>query len=313
MTPRQFSDLVVFTRVVEERSFTAAARRLGVTQSAVSQIVKRLEGELGIRLLSRSTRSLAPTAAGERLLDTLAPVIAEIEAELEDLERLREEPGGRLRVTCGKHAADTLVWPAFSRLIATHPEIDGELSVENGYVDIVAERFDIGIRLREDLETDMIAVPVGPPLRAVVAAAPGYLETCAPPRSPRDLSAHRCIGYRNAGGTLSPWSFEKDGRAEVVKVSPSLVVNDGDALVGAARAGMGLAYMLEDLAVPALTDGDLVEVLADWCPRFPGYHAFYSSRRQPTRAFTLFLECLRQVAAERRDGQDAGRGGATAR
>ena len=293
MDPRKFSDLVIFNRVAEERSFTAAARSLGVTQSAVSQTVKRLEADLGIRLLSRSTRSIAPTAAGERLLATLAPVIAEIDAEIDDLEQLREEPGGRLRVTCGKHAADTLVWPAFSRLIAAHPEIDGELSVENRHVDIVAERFDVGIRLREDLDMDMVAVPVGPHLRAVVVGAPRYLDSCDPPHTPRDVSAHRCIGFRNAGGTLSPWSFEKDGHAETVKVSPSLIVNDGDALVGAASAGMGLAYMLEDLAAPFLNDGLLVEVLADWCPPFPGYHAFYSSRRHPTRAFTLFLESLR--------------------
>lgn len=302
MNPRKFSDLFIFNRVAERRSFTAAARSLGVTQSAVSQTVKRLEGELGIRLLSRSTRSLAPTAAGERLLETLAPVIAEIDAEIEVLERMREQPGGRLRVTCGKHAADTLVWPAFSQLIAAHPEIDGELSVENRHVDIVAERFDIGIRLREDLEMDMVAVPVGPPLRAVVVGAARYLDTCDPPRTPRNLSAHRCIGFRNASGTLSPWSFEKDGHAETLKMSPSVIVNDGDALVGAACAGMGLAYMLEDLAAPALKDGTLIEVLADWCPPFPGYHAFYSSRRHPTRAFTLFLEALRQENKKRMHG-----------
>lgn len=305
MDPRKFSDLIIFHRVAAERSFTAAARSLGVTQSAVSQTVKRLEGDLGVRLLSRSTRSLAPTAAGERLLDTLAPVIAELDAEIEGLEQLREQPGGRLRVTCGKHAADTLVWPAFSRLIAAHPEIEGELSVENRHVDIVAERFDIGIRLREDLEMDMIAVPVGQPLRAVVVATADYLAACDPPRAPRQLSAHRCIGYRNAGGNLSPWAFEKDGHAETVKVSPFVIVNDGDALVAAACMGMGLAYMLEDLAAPALEDGRLVEVLSDWCPPFPGYHAFYSSRRQPTRAFTLFLECLRQESRERQ-AQDGG-------
>lgn len=296
MNPRKFSDLFIFNRVAEERSFTGAARSLGVTQSAVSQTVKRLEREMGIRLLSRSTRSLAPTAAGERLLGTLSPVIAEIGAEIEALKLLREEPGGRLRVTCGKHAADTLVWSAFSRLMVAHPEIEGELCVENRYVDIVAERFDIGIRMRDDLELDMVSVPVGRSLRAVVVGVPGYLNTCASPRKPRDLAEHRCVGFRNFDGTLSPWAFEKDGQAETVKVSPSVVVNDGDALVEAALAGMGLTYMLEDLAAPFLGDGRLVEVLSDWCPRFPGYHAFYSSRRQPTRAFTLFLESLRQEA-----------------
>ena len=276
MDQRKFSDLFVFNRVAEQGSFTAAARSLGVTQSAVSQTVKRLEREMGIRLLSRSTRSVSPTSAGDRLLATLSPVIAELGEAIDALERLREEPGGRLRVTCGKHAADTLVWSAFSRMMAAHPEIEGELSVENRYVDIVAERFDIGIRMRDDLEMDMVAVPVGPPLRSVVVGAQRYLDTCRRPGTPRDLSAHRCIGFRNAGGTLSPWSFEKDGQAETIKISPSVVVNEGDALVGAACAGLGLAYVLEDLAAPFLREGLLVEVLADWCPPFPGYHAFYS-------------------------------------
>lgn len=294
MDPRRFSDLIIFSRVAEARSFTAAARSLGVTQSAVSQTVKRLEGELGIRLLSRSTRSLAPTAAGEQLLATLVPNVTELDTKLAYLERLREEPAGQLRVTCGKHAANTLVWPAFSRLIAAHPRIDGELSVEDRYVDIVAERFDIGIRMRDNLEMDMISVPVGPPLRTVVVGAPRYLDTSASPDTPRALSRHRCIGFRNAGGFLSPWSFEKGGHTETVKVTSSIVVNDGDALVAAACAGMGLAYILEDIAAPFLKDGRLVEVLGDWSPPFPGYHAFYSSRRHPPRAVTLFLDLLRQ-------------------
>ncbi|MBE3638158.1 LysR family transcriptional regulator [Mangrovicoccus algicola] len=294
MDPRRFSDLITFSRVAETQSFTAAAHSLGVTQSAVSQTVKRLEADLGIRLLSRSTRSLTPTAAGEQLLATLAPNVAELDAKLADLERLREEPGGQLRVTCGKHAADTLVWPAFSRLLAAHPDIEGELSVEDRYVDIVAERFDVGIRMRDNLELDMISVPVGPPLRSVVVGAPEYLDACGAPDTPRDLYRHRCIGFRNAGGILSPWSFERDGRAETVKVTSSIIVNDGDALVAAACAGMGLAYMLEDLAAPFLQDGQLIEVLGNWSPPFSGYHAYYSSRRHPPPAVTLFLDLFRQ-------------------
>ncbi|QDL93147.1 LysR family transcriptional regulator [Paroceanicella profunda] len=304
MDPRKFSDLVVFHCVVELQSFTAAARSLGVTQSAVSRTIKRLESELGVRLLWRSTRSLAPTAAGDRLLKTLAPAIAGLDAEIEELGLLREQPGGRLRVTRGKHAADTLVWPAFSRLMAAYPGIEGELTVEDDYVDIVAERFDVGIRMRDRLEMNMVSVPVGPPLRTVVVGAPAYLDGVNEPRTPRDLSGHQCIGFRNAGGTLSPWVFEKDGHAETVKVSPTVIVNDGDALVGAACSGLGLAYMLEDLAVPALGRGSLVEVLADWSPPFPGYHAFYSSRRQPTRPFSLFLAILRQEAPERIGASD---------
>ncbi len=294
MDPRRFSDLITFSRVAETQSFTAAAQSLGVTQSAVSQTVKRLEADLGIRLLSRSTRSLTPTAAGEQLLAILAPNVAELDAKLAELERLREEPGGQLRVTCGKHAADTIVWPAFSKLLAAHPVIEGELSVEDRYVDIVAERFDVGIRMRDNLELDMISVPVGLPLRSVVVGAPGYLDACAVPDMPRELARHRCIGFRNAGGILSPWTFEKDGRTETVKVTSSIIVNDGDALVAAACAGMGLAYMLEDLAAPFLQDGQLVEVLGNWSPPFPGYHAYYSSRHHPTPAATLFLDLLRQ-------------------
>lgn len=296
MDPRIFSDLIIFGRVAEMRSFTAAAQSLGVTQSAVSQTVKRLEADLGIRLLSRSTRSLTPTAAGEQLLATLAPNIAELDAKLASLERLREEPGGQIRVTCGKHAADTLVWRAFSRLLAAYPGIEGELSVEDRYVDIVAERFDVGIRMRDNLELDMISVPVGPPLRSVVVGAPVYLDARSAPDTPHDLSRHRCIGFRNAGGTLSPWSFEKDGRTQTVKITPSIIVNDGNALVAAACAGMGLVYVLEDLAAPFLKNNQLVEVFGSWSPPFPGYHAFYSSRRHPPPAVTLFLDLLRQSA-----------------
>lgn len=294
MDPRRFSDLVTFSRVAEARSFTAAAQSLGVTQSAVSQTVRRLEADLGIRLLSRSARSLTPTAAGEQLLATLAPNVAELDAKLADLERLREEPGGQLRVTCGKHAANTLVWSAFSKLLSAHPDIEGELSVEDRYVDIVAERFDVGIRMRDNLELDMISVPVGHPLRSVVVGAPGYLDACAAPDMPRDLARHRCIGFRNAGGILSSWTFEKAGRTETVKVTSSIIVNDGDTLVAAACAGMGLTYMLEDLAAPFLQDGQLVEVLGNWSPPFPGYHAYYSSRRHPPPAVALFLAFLRQ-------------------
>ena len=301
MRPRQLSDLAIFHRIAEERSFTAAADRLGITQSAVSQTLKRLEGDLGVKLLFRTTRSLAPTAAGERLLGKLAPAIDELEAEIEDLRRLSAQPGGRLRVTCGKHAADTLVWLAFSQLIARHPEIDGELSVENRYVDIVAERFDVGIRLHEQLEMDMVAVPIGPPLKVAVVAAPGYLASVTPPHVPQDLASHRCIGFRNATGVLSPWTFEKEKHSMTISIAPDLVVNDGDALIRAACAGLGLVYILEDVVTPQLRDGRLEQVLSDWCAPFPGYHAFYSSRRHPTRAFTLFLDTMRQVAKERSD------------
>ena len=293
MSPQLLADLAVLHLVVARGSFTAAARELGVTQSALSQRVKRLEEELQTRLLWRTTRSLAPTPAGQRLLDGLGPALRQVDEALEDLAENGEEPGGSLRVTCGKHAADTLVWPAIARLAARHPRIEIELSVQDRYVDIVEERFDLGVRLFEKLEMDMISVAVGAPLRVAVAGSPAYLAAHVPPTEPRDLSDHTCVGYRNTTGALSPWSFEKDGVGTVAKITPMLVVDDGDALVRAACAGLGLIYVLEDLVTPHLASGTLVRVLGDWCEPFAGYHAYYSSRLHPTRPFALLLEELR--------------------
>ncbi|MBR9764860.1 MAG: LysR family transcriptional regulator [Rhodobacteraceae bacterium] len=298
MRPRLLSDLAAFHAIARDQSFTLAARRLGLTQSALSQTLKRLEEDLGLQLLSRTTRSLAPTPAGERLLKVLAPAIEELSEEIDALKALSAEPRGRLRVTCGKHAADTLVWPTLSRLMQLYPDIELELSVEDRHVDIVAERFDIGIRLRERLDLDMIALRVGPPLRTVIVGSPAYLDSRGAPASPEELSDHRCLGFRNAEGTLTSWDFQKDGRALSMKPGPGMVLNDGDALVDAAVSGMGLAYVLEDLARPALDDGRLKEVLADWSEPFPGYHAFFPSRHHSSRAMTLFLAMLREIGLD---------------
>lgn len=294
MRPRLLSDLAIMHLVADAGSFTAAAQKLGVTQSALSQSVKRLENELGVSLLSRTTRSLAPTEAGERLLGRLAPAITELDSEIDTLRALSAQPKGRLRVTCGKHAADTLVWPTLSELAADYPDIEFELNVENRHVDIFAERFDLGIRLHERLEMDMISVEVGPPMRAAVIASPSYLARHPAPQTPRDIPNHRCIGFRNAAGIVLPWELEKDGQTVASKIRPDLVVNDPDTLINAAAAGMGLAYVLADVAAAALKDGRVVQVLSDWCPPFPGYHAFYPSRHHPTRARSMFLALLRK-------------------
>ncbi len=291
MRPDQLGDLAVFAAIASERSFTRAARRLGVTQSALSQTMKRLEGQLGFRLLSRTTRSVAPTAAGERLLATLSPALATLGDEIAALSQARGAAIGTVRITAGKHAADTLLWPMLPSFMRRHPGIDVEVCVEGGMTDVVAGRFDAGIRLGERLEKDMIALPVGPPLRVAVVAAPGYLDEHPVPMAPADLTQHRCIAYGDAHGDLSPWSFERNGHAVTVKPGRGPVFNDGDLLVAAALEGLGILYILEDLVAAAIADGRLTRLLEPWCEPFAGYHLYYPDRRG-TAAFGLFKEAL---------------------
>ncbi len=244
MRPDTLSDLAVFRLVAVERSFTRAARRLGVTQSALSQTVKRLEADLSIRLLDRTTRSVAPTAAGERLLAKLEPLLAEVETELAALDDLRARLTGTIRVTAGRHAADTVLLPAVVRVLSAHPDIHVEASVDDGYVDIVAERFDAGIRLGERLENDMIATRVGPPLRMVVVASPVYFARHGRPRLPGDLREHRCITFRGRDGGIRPWDFEKRGRDLAVKVGGGPIFDDAYLMRAAAVAGLGPTYLM---------------------------------------------------------------------
>lgn len=288
MRPDTLSALAVFRMVAAEHSFTRAATRLGVTQSALSQTVKRLEAELGIRLLDRTTRSVAPTAAGERLLATLEPALSDVEAELAALDDLRARPVGTIRVTAGRHAADTVLMPAVARLLAAHPDIHVEASVDDGYVDVVAQGFDAGIRLGERLEGDMIATRIGPPVRMAVVASPAYLGRHGEPHRPDDLRQHRCITFRSRDGGIRPWDFEKDGRELAVKVAGGPVFNDGHLMKAAALAGLGITYLMEDQVAPEVDDGRLHRMLADWCAPFTGYHLYYPNRRQPTQAFSLF-------------------------
>ena len=292
MRPEQLGDLAIFAAIAADRSFTKAARRLGVTQSALSQTMKRLEGQLGFRLLARTTRSVAPTAAGERLLATLSPALAGLDDEIAALSRPQGAPGGTVRITTGKHAADTLLWPILLPFMRRHPGIEVEVCVEDRMTDVVAGRFDAGIRLGERLEKDMIALAIGSPQRVAVVAAPGYLRDHPAPISPADLTAHRCIAHRDAAGELSPWSFARAGRTVTVIPGRGPVFNDGDLLVAAALEGFGILYILEDLVAAPIADGRLTRLLGPWCEPFAGYHLYYPDRRGTT-AFELFKEAVR--------------------
>jgi DNA-binding transcriptional LysR family regulator len=292
MRPDQLSDLAIFAAIASDRSFTRAARRLGVTQSALSQTLKRLEGQLGFRLLTRTTRSVAPTAAGERLLATLSPALAGLDEEIDALSQASGATMGSVRITTGKHAADTVLWPMLPSFMRRYPGIEMEVCVEDGMTDIVAGRYDAGIRLGERLEKDMIALSVGPPLRIAVVATPGYLREHPAPMEPADLTAHRCVAYRNTHGELSPWSFDRDNRMVTVTPGRGPVFNDADLLVAAALEGFGILYILEDLVAVPISDGRLTRLLELWCDPFPGYHLYYPSRKS-TRAFELFKDAFR--------------------
>ncbi len=286
--------LAMFLAVAEEKSFTRAAARLGVSQSALSHSMRRLEAKLGLRLLTRTTRSVSPTIAGERLLATLGPALDDIDDMLSSLTELRERPAGTIRITTSKHAARTILWPVVERLTAENPDIVVELSVDSGLTDIVADRFDAGVRLGERLEKDMIAVRIGPQLRMAAVGSPAYFAKHGTPITPDDLARHSCINLRfTTSGGLYVWEFEKAGRELKVKVEGQLVLNDVDLTVDAAVAGRGIAFMIEDHATEQIANGHLVRVLEDWCEPFDGHYLYYPSRRQPSPAFSLFLETLR--------------------
>ena len=294
MTRGDLNDLAAFLAVARERSFTRAAAKLGVSQSALSHTVRGLEARLGVRLLTRSTRSVAPTEAGERLLQTVGLRFDEIDAELATLSEFRDKPAGTIRITAGEHAAEAILWPTLERLLPDYPDIKVELTVDYGLTDIVAERYDAGVRLGEQVSRDMVAVRIGPDMRMAVVGAPSYLARREPPRTPHDLVAHDCINIRlPTYGGIYAWEFEKDGRELRVRVEGQLVFNNIALRLNAALAGFGLAYLPEDQLRAHLAEGRLVRVLADWCPPFPGYHLYYPSRRQPTLAFALLVDVLR--------------------
>jgi DNA-binding transcriptional LysR family regulator len=294
MRREELVDLNAFLTVAEARSFTRAAAMLGTSQSALSHTIRRLETRLGVRLLTRTTRSVAATEAGERLLATLRPALDNIAAELTSLGDLREKPAGKIRITLTDHAAESLVWPRVVPLLHEYPDIHVELSIDMGFTDIVANRFDAGVRLGEALAKDMIAVPIGPEVRMVVVGSPAYFERNPVPRSPQDLGAHRCINQRLASsGGFYAWELEKDGHEVRVRVEGPAAFNSSRMVAGAATAGLGLAFVMEDSIRGELADGRLVRVLEEWCPPFAGYHLYYPSRRQPSAAFSLLVDALR--------------------
>jgi DNA-binding transcriptional LysR family regulator len=285
MSRIDLNDLNAFLAIAREKSFTRAAAQLGVSQSALSQTMRGLEESLGVRLLARTTRSVAATEAGERLMRAIGPHLESVADALAAVSRLRETPAGAVRVTATEHAANSLLYPAIARLARDYPDITIELCVDNAFADIVAERFDAGVRIGEQIEKDMIAVRIGPDMRMAVVGAP---------LTPRDLTGHRCVAIRlPTFGGLLPWEFEKDGRAVNVQVEGQLIFNTMAMGLRATLDGLGLGYCQADLAAPYVADGRLVSVLEDWCPSFSGYHLYYPSRRQHSAAFAVVVEALR--------------------
>ncbi len=294
MRREDLGDLMAFLAVAEARSFTRAAAKLGTSQSALSHTIRRLEADLGVRLLTRTTRNVAPTEAGERLIASLRPAFQEIDGALATLGGLRDKPAGTVRITTSRHAADTILWPTLARLLPDYPDVKVELSIDSALTDIVAERFDAGVRPGEQVAKDMVAVRIGPDLRMAVVGAPSYFADHPPPRTPHDLTRHTCVNLRlpTLGG-LYAWEFAKDGRTLNVRVDGRLAFNDTALILRAAVAGFGLACVMEDQAADLIADGRLVRALADWCPPFSGHHLYYPSRRQPTPTFALLVEALR--------------------
>ena len=289
-----FDELAAFAAVARERSFTRAGAKLGVSPSALSQTIKALEQRLGLPLLTRTTRSVAPTEAGERLLRTVAPRFEEIEQAVIALGEMRERPAGRVRISAGEHAAHSVLQPALARLTPDYPDVRVEVIVDYGLIDIVAEGFDAGVRLGEQVAKDMIALRIGPDLRMAVVGSPAYFRKHGKPKAPQDLTDHNCINMRlPTYGGLYVWEFEKDGRQLNVRVDGQLVFNTLRQRLDSAAQGLGLAYLPEEAALPLIGSGDLVRVLEPWCPPFSGYHLYYPSRRHPSPAFSLLVDALR--------------------
>lgn len=294
MPQDSLDDLRAFLAVARERSFTRAAAQLGVSQSALSQTLRSLEARLGLRLLTRTTRSVAPTEAGERLLRAVEPAFDQINAGLAALGELRDKPAGTVRITATENVAASVLWPALARLLPDYPDIKVEIAIDYGLTDIVAERFDAGVRPGEIVAQGMIAVRIGPDLRMAVVGAPSYFAVHQAPEVPQDLTGHTCINLRlPTHGGLYAWEFDRDGRELRVRVEGQLVFGNTALILQAALDGFGLAYLPEDQVSSHLADKQLVRVLADWCEPFPGYHLYYPSRRQPTPAFAVLVEALR--------------------
>ncbi|MTJ81427.1 MAG: LysR family transcriptional regulator [Telmatospirillum sp.] len=297
MARENLNDLMAFLAVARDRSFTRAAARLGLSQSALSHTVRALEERMGVRLLTRTTRSVSPTEAGARLLRTVGPKFEEIEAELALLSEFREKPAGRIRITAAEHAARTILWPRMAEFLPAYPDITVEVITDYGLRDIVADRYDAGIRLGEQVARDMIAVRIGPDLRMAVVGCPAYFATNPIPRTPQELLSHRCINLRlPTYDSNLVWEFEKNGKALNVHVEGQVALSSSFQILEACLQGFGLAYIPEDMVAHLLTEGRLTRVLEDWCRPFQGYHLYYPSRRQSSPAFNLVMNALRYRA-----------------
>ena len=294
MVSPNLNDLAAFVTVATERSFTRAAAKLGVTASALSHTLRGLEERLGVRLLARTTRSVSPTEAGERLLTGLAPMLEGIHAQIEALGELRDRPSGTVRITADEHAQEHLLWPALRRVLPQYPDIQLEIITDYGLTDIVADRFDAGVRLGGMVAKDMIAIPIGPPMRMAVVASPSYLAKHSTPAHPKDLVEHRCINLRlPTHGGLYAWEFEEEGREIRVRVTGQLTFNSIRPMIEAAAKGFGFAYLTQDQVTPWVKAGKLVSVLEPWLPAFDGYHLYYPHRRQMNPAFRVVVDALR--------------------
>jgi DNA-binding transcriptional LysR family regulator len=294
MARENLNDLAAFVAVAKARSFTKAAAQLGVSQSALSHTIRALEERLAVRLLARTTRSVAPTDAGVQLLSAIAPRLEEIEAELSALSALRAQPAGTIRISSSEHAAVTLLYPVIKKFMSDNPDVNIEINVDNAFTDIVEGRFDAGVRLGEALAKDMIAVPIGPDLRMAVVGAPAYFGRYPVPATPHDLSGHNCLNFRMpTHGNILPWEFEKDGRQINVQVEGRLTLSSSRPGLTALLDGLALGYLIDDAVTEYLADGRLIRVLEDWCEPFPGFYLYYPSRRQLSPAFALLVEALR--------------------
>jgi DNA-binding transcriptional LysR family regulator len=294
MSAPKINDLQSFLAVARNQSFTKAAAKLGVTPSALSHTIRGLEERLGVRLLARTTRNVAPTEAGEKLMRSIGPLFDQIAAEVEVLGESRDKPAGTIRVTCSDDAAESILRPALAGFLADYPDIQVEISIDYGFTNIVNERFDAGIRLGESISKDMIAVRLGPDWRLAVVGAPAYFEQHSIPILPQDLTNHTCINIRHSlNGACYAWEFERGSRKLNIRVNGQFTSNSMIHVLNAALDGIGLAYVPDFLAKPYLTDGRLKEVLADWSPYFQGFHLYYPNRRQASPAFTAFVEAVR--------------------
>ncbi|KPW28473.1 LysR family transcriptional regulator [Pseudomonas amygdali pv. mellea] len=294
MSRANLNDLQAFVVIAREGSFTRAAAQLGVSQSAISHTMRALEARLGVRLLTRTTRSVSPTEAGQRLYQSMAPRFEEIELELAAVREFRDTPAGNVRISASEHAANNILWPKLLKVLPDFPDIHVEITVDYALTDIVAQRYDAGVRLGDQVAKDMIAVPIGPRLRMAVVASPEYFRNYTPPVTPGDLAEHSCINLRlPTHGSLLQWDFEKDGHELKARVEGQWTFNSSTPILRAAIAGCGLAFLPEDMVLAQLAEGRLVRVLEDWCQPFPGYHFYYPNRREQSSALGVVIDALR--------------------